>query len=232
MPASFADRRLVDDAVGMHDLRNAVVHLQRAGDVALLADRQQLLDIAGLGAEERQHDVAGVVAGIDEVGRARNCAARGGRWRSTVTSSVTMVPCTASRIFGRARRSITLARQMQQQIDQPRRLIAAEQIAQQLVLLRPDAGKARDRRKQRIEQGGAHAGDLRSVFMPSCPGLSRASTSFVLCASRRGWPASSAGHDEHLSSNTETRADIGDPDGYINPARHVRAFGVRMELGQ
>jgi hypothetical protein len=44
---------------------------------------------------------------------------------------------------------------MQQQIDQPGRLIAPKQVAQQLVLLRPDAGKARDRRKQRIEQGGA-----------------------------------------------------------------------------
>ena len=27
-----------------------------------------------------------------------------------------------------------------------------------------------------------------------------------------------------------TRADIVDPDRYINPARHVRAFGVRMGL--
>jgi len=26
------------------------------------------------------------------------------------------------------------------------------------------------------------------------------------------------------------RADIGDPERYINPARHVRAFGVRMGL--
>ena len=39
-------------------------------------------------------------------------------------------------------------RQMQQQIDQPRGLAAAEQIAEQLVLLRPDAGEARDRREQ------------------------------------------------------------------------------------
>jgi len=47
-------------------------------------------------------------------------------------------------------------RQVQQQIDQPWGLVAAEQIAQQLVLLRPDAGKGRDRRKQRIEQVRAH----------------------------------------------------------------------------
>ncbi len=40
---------------------------------------------------------------------ARALRGGGGRWRSTVTSSVTTVPGTASRIFGRARRSITLA---------------------------------------------------------------------------------------------------------------------------
>jgi hypothetical protein len=54
-------------------------------------------------------------------------------------------------------------RQVQQQIDQPRRLIAPQQIAQELVLLRPDAGKARDQRKQRIEQGGAHWETFKSV---------------------------------------------------------------------
>ena len=59
--AEFCKSRLVHDAVGMHDLRDAVIHLQRAGNVALLADRQQLFDIAGLGAEERQHHVAGIV---------------------------------------------------------------------------------------------------------------------------------------------------------------------------
>ena len=76
--AEFCKSRLVHDAVGMHDLRNAVVHLQRAGNVALLADRQQLFDIAGLGAEERQHHVAGIVA-RHRRGRARgNCAAAAG----------------------------------------------------------------------------------------------------------------------------------------------------------
>ncbi len=47
--------------------------------------------------------------------------------------------------------------QMKQQIDQPRRLIAPKQIAQELVLLRPDAGKARNRREQGIEARRAHA---------------------------------------------------------------------------
>ena len=47
-------------------------------------------------------------------------------------------------------------RQMQQQIDQPRGLVAAEQIAQQPVLLRSNAAEACDRCKQWIEQSRAH----------------------------------------------------------------------------
>ena len=74
----FCKAGFIDDAVGMHDLRNAVVHLQRAGDVALVADRQQLFDIAGLGAEEGQHHVAGVVAGVDEIRARANCVAAAG----------------------------------------------------------------------------------------------------------------------------------------------------------
>src|SRR6185295_14413464 len=45
---------------------------------------------------------------------------------------------------------------------QPRRIIAAKQITEQLVLPRPDAGQARDRRKQRIEEDGAHACEPRA----------------------------------------------------------------------
>ena len=75
MPESFANAGLVDDAVGMHDLQDAVIHLRGAGDVAFRADRQQFFDIAGLGAEIGQHHVAGVVAGIDQIRRARHCAA-------------------------------------------------------------------------------------------------------------------------------------------------------------
>src|ERR1700722_6690235 len=63
---------------------------------------------------------------------------------------------------------------MQQQIDQPRCLIASEQVAKQPVLLRADTGKAGDRRKQRIEQSRAHWGNLRPfrVVMPGfMPGI-------------------------------------------------------------
>ena len=168
----------------MHDLRNAVVHLQRAGDVSLLADRQQLFDIAGLGAEERQHHVAGVVAGIDEVGRA-GIARR--RRPMTVDGDLQRHHGSLRGVADlRPRPAVDHAgRQMQQQIDQPRRLIAAEQIAQQLVLLRPDAGKARDRRKQRIEQGEGASG-LSSHISASCAGLTRASIF------KRGWIAGSS----------------------------------------
>jgi len=49
-----------------------------------------------------------------------------------------------------------IGRQVQQQIDQPRRFAAIQQIAQQLVLLRTNARQAGDQRKQRIEDGRAH----------------------------------------------------------------------------
>ena len=155
----FCKARLVDDAVGMDDLRHAVVHLHGAGDVALRADRQQLFDIAGLGAEIGQHHVAGVVAGIDQMRRAR-VARR--RRPMAVDGDLQRHHGSRHRIADfRPRAAVDHARrQMQQQIDQPRRLVAAEQIAKQLVLLRPDAGKARDRRKQRIEQSRAHPQSL------------------------------------------------------------------------
>jgi hypothetical protein len=63
---------------------------------------------------------------------------------------------------------------MQQQIDQPRGLVATKQILQQLVLLRPDAGQGRNRRKQGIEQTGAHTSlfkrmDCRAYATPKHP---------------------------------------------------------------
>ena len=117
----FCKAGFVDDAVGMHDLRNAVIHLQGAGDVALVADRQQFFDIAGLGAEKGQHHVAGVVAGIDEVRRARIARRRRPvavdgdfqRHHGSLNGVADLRPRPAVDHAGR---------QMQQQIDQPRRL--------------------------------------------------------------------------------------------------------------
>jgi hypothetical protein len=139
----------------MHDLRGAVEHLQGAGDETFGADRQQLFDIARLRPEIGQHHVAGIVAGIDQMRRARIAPRR----------RAVPVDGDLQRHHG-ARNSIAdfrpgaaidhAYRQMQQQIDEARRLTAVEQIAQQSVLFRPDASKARDRRKQRIEQSRAH----------------------------------------------------------------------------
>ncbi|MGY4428056.1 hypothetical protein ACVWWO_000533 [Bradyrhizobium sp. F1.13.1] len=101
---------------------------------------------------------------------------------------------------------------MQQQIDQPRCLIAAEQILQQLVLLRTDAGQAGHGGKQRIEQAGAHQANLGS-FSLVMPGFMPGIHVFFRV------PAAAAGHDK-------SRADRARLSGYITPARHVRAFGV------
>jgi hypothetical protein len=68
-----------------------------------------------------------------------------------------------------------MAWQVQQQIDQPRRLLAAEQVTQEPVLFRPDPGKACDGRKQWVEQRRAHRGVL-GRFELSVPTLCRAST--------------------------------------------------------
>ena len=155
----FCKTRLVDDAVGMHDLRHAVEHLQGAGDVTLRADRQQFLDIARRAAKIGQHHVAGIVAGMDQMRRAG--IARG-RWPVTVDRHFQRHHGSRHRVADlRPRAAIDHARrQMQQQIDQPWRLVAAKQVAKQLVLFRPDAGKARDRREQRIEQSRAHSESL------------------------------------------------------------------------
>src|SRR6266851_8555503 len=157
----------------MNDLRYAVEHLQGAGNKTFGADRQQLFDIAGLGAKIGQHHVAGVVAGIDQMRRARVAPRRrtmpvDGHLQRHHGSRHRLADFWPRPAIDHARR------QMQQQIDQPRRLIAAEQVAKQFVLLRPDASKAGDRYKQGIEQGRAHYRYL-VAYNPSCAGLTRAS---------------------------------------------------------
>ncbi|MFH1345714.1 MAG: hypothetical protein ABIL01_31580, partial [Pseudomonadota bacterium] len=59
-----------------------------------------------------------------------------------------------------------------------------------------------------------------------------AKQSIFLCSAK--WVASSqellAMTVRQSSINHDIGADIRYPDGYINPARHVRAFGVRMGI--
>ncbi len=171
----LCETRLVHDAVGVRDLEGAVVHLRGAGDVTFRAYRQQFLDIARLGAEIGQYDVASLVAGVDQMRRARVARRR----------RAMPVDGHLQRDYGsrnsvadfRPRAAVDHAgRQMQQQIDQARRLLAAEQIAEQFVLLGPDAGEAGDWRKQRIEQSRAHH-RLLVAYNPSCADLIRASIS-------------------------------------------------------
>jgi hypothetical protein len=38
------------------------------------------------------------------------------------------------------------------------------------------------------------------------------------------------GFDDAIDNSLNNRADIRHPERYINPARHVRAFGVRMGI--
>ena len=150
----FCETGLIQHAVGMHDLRHAVEQLQGAGDVAFGADRQQFFDIARLGAEIGQDHGAGIVAGIDQMRRASAAAGRA----MPVDGDLKRHDGAGNRVADfRPRAAVDHARrQMQQQVDEARRVIAAEQIAEQFVLLRPDAAEAGDRRKQRIEQGRAH----------------------------------------------------------------------------
>ena len=61
----------IDHAVGMHHLQHAVVERRSARDVAQLADRQELFQIVLARVEIGEGQRAGVVAGVDVVGRAR-----------------------------------------------------------------------------------------------------------------------------------------------------------------
>src|SRR3569623_3733015 len=223
----FGKAILIDHAVGMHHLQRAVEHLDGAGEVTHFADRQQLVEITALRAEVGQHDRAGVVAGEHGVGRA---GAAGRRCTMPINGDF--------QGDDRARHSIADVwlraagdhggGQAQQQIDDARRLAAVEQIAEQLVLLRPDAAKARYRREQGVEDIGAHQNPALA-FPLDCRFMSlrskRSNPVFHLYT-RIGWdvssPAMTFGYDSNLREVTDNAASA----RYINLARHVRAFGV------
>ena len=83
----------------------------------------------------------------------------GGRWRSTVTATVTTVSGTTSTQL-RPCPAVDRAGGQDGTGDRRRvaRLLAAEQPAIELLQLRPDAGERRDRGEQGIEQVWPHAG--------------------------------------------------------------------------
>ena len=158
----FGDVGFRDHVVRMHHLEHSVVERGCAGQVAPLANRQQLLQEILACVKVGQRDVAGLVACINLVGRARTI------WRrrtmaidrhqhrsDSVRHDIAQLrPCAA---IDRA------ARQMKQQIDDARR-IAVGQPGEQFRELRPDARQARQRGEQGIEQGRAH---LRTVMCRS-----------------------------------------------------------------
>ena len=195
----------IDHTIRMHDLQGAVEDLRGAGDETRLAHRQQLFDVVLLGAEEGQDHIAGLVACIDQIGRAGPSGRRGpmpvdGDFQRHHLSDQLhgLADC-------RPRAAIDhIGRQMQQQVHQPRRFAAVEQIAEQLVLFRPDAGEARNGCEQRIEQGRTHSDRLK--WQP-CRRF---------CISRM---------------QGERNADIHPRDGYISLPGSVRAFCVGKGAG-
>ena len=100
----FREFLRVHDPVGMNHLAESVIDFELAGDPAGCADGQARADPLGVGEKEHELDVAGFVLDQHLERRAR---ARTGGSRCSVTfaSMVTIVPGTASRIFGRERRS-------------------------------------------------------------------------------------------------------------------------------
>ena len=151
----FAGQR---DMVGMHHGRPPVEPLHAARDDDLLAFRQLLFQIGGMGMEEGQGDIVGVVMGVDAVGdravaaRRRLMAVDGEVERNDLAVDGVGDAGTAAAVDDRIR-------QHEQQVRCPRS--AAAQVQRQHPFdqgghLRADAGERGDGRKQRVEQGRAH----------------------------------------------------------------------------
>ena len=157
------EARLVDDTVGMNHLQMAVVECGGARHVAQSANRKELFQIVPAGVEIGDGQRVGVVAGFDVVGRARAVRRRrtmafhrdGDRHHGVGHDLAQLRLAAAVDEAGR---------QVEQKIDDPRRLtVAREQTGKQFFQLRPDAGKVRQRREQRVEQQ-AGALNLNSSF--------------------------------------------------------------------
>ena len=142
----------------MHHLQHAVVERGGARHVAELADRQELLQIVLARVEIGQRDVAGLVAGIDLIRRARTVRRRRAMAVDRHRHGHDRVGHDVAQL--RPRAAVDRAgRQMEQEIDDARRL-ALEQPREQLLELRPDAGQAGQRGEQRIEHRRAHGSRL------------------------------------------------------------------------
>ena len=146
---------LRDHEVRMHHLQHAVVHRHGARHDAALADRQQALDVILAGIEIGDDDVAGAVARIDEIGRARPVR----RGRAMPVDRHRDGDDAAGHDIAQHRPRPPVdgtGRQVQQEIDDARRLLAAEQPAVEPRDLVADPRQHRDRREQGIENTGTH----------------------------------------------------------------------------
>ena len=157
---------LGNHAVGMHYLQHAVIEGGRAGDDAGFADRQDLVDEVLAGGEIGEHQVAGVVARIDQIRRAR--AAR--RRRAMTVHMDSDGRNLSGHDLGELWPGAPVdgpGRQMEQEIEQPGAVLAAEQAAIELVQLGADAGKGRDFGEQGIEGSGPHCGHKSGGLGPA-----------------------------------------------------------------
>ena len=143
----------------------------------VLADRQDLVDEVLAGGEIGENQVAGIVARIDQIRRAR--AAR--RRRAMAVHMDGDGRDLSGHDFGEFWPGAPVdgpGRQMEQEIEQPGAVLASEQAAIELVQLGSDAGKGRDFGEQGIEGSGPHFGQVR--WSGAGSGAACAAAPFVL----------------------------------------------------
>ena len=139
----------------MHHLQHAVIETDGTRDVARLADREELFEIVCARTEIGDNQIAGFVARIDQVRHAIAAGRCGAvavhrhlhRHHGAGLNVAQLWP--GSAVDGPDRH-------VEQQIDKARHVIAAEQPAIELLHLRSDARKRRDRSEKRVKQGGPH----------------------------------------------------------------------------
>ena len=146
---------LRDNTVGVHHLQHVVVEPDRARHVSTLPDRQQLLQVVLACIKECQNEIAGLIAGVDLIGRTWPVW-----WRRPVSidgdrDSDDGVGHDVAQFWPRPAVDRP-GREVKQKVDDTRLLLAAEQPAVELLELGSDAGERRNQGKKRIEQARPH----------------------------------------------------------------------------
>jgi len=155
-----SEPRLVDHAVGMHHLQHAVIECRGARHIAAAADRQQFLDHLAWRGEIGDGQRAGVVARIDDIGRARAVRRRRAMRIDMDRDGHDRTGHDFRKL--RPRAAVDRAgRQMQHEIDHTCHVVAAGEPAIKLLHLVGDARQRRHRREQGVEEGRAHTAILR-----------------------------------------------------------------------